>query len=765
MKPLTLKLRGAIGIHDGLGLDEVSIDFTRFESGLVALVGPNGSGKTTILENLHPYLQLASRSGSLSNHFRLRDSFRDLTFELQGHVYRAHILNDAQTAKTEAYLYRDSQPLNDGKVNTYKVEIEKLLGSPELFFRSIFSSQNSESITSLTPGKRKELFMELLGLQRYERYAEFCKVKVDALENEIAGSRGKLEQIYSETSKRPIVEEELSTFESALASIDTTLKNLQAQIDTGSKLFMENERRVAEDSQKHTEIHDLGNEISVLEAGQWKLKHNFEIEKKQLEDQSKAIEAEIERKKKIVGHKTDIESNVMRLKVLRTQLKGLEERKSQLTEIEQAESKARFDYQQKTNERRNGLLALDNGAESFKKEIIDAQKSAELIKEVPCAAVAGLPEQCKLLSRAIAARDRIGSIEKRLEEIKLQRDSYSVLPNFDDTEFNSQKQSIGYDAGQHLQTKKEVGDLEKGNWESLVEELRLAESMIEEKQKALLDLKGRSEDHCIKHLQTLSESMKQSDAKRLKWEEMKTSLLTQEDLASFKTHKEKLAYTSYEQKQESERRARTIGDIQFRQEMIKKLDALKADSETIESDLAFKLSSLEHHKLLHRACSKDGIPALELDAAGPEVSRIANELLASTFGSRFQIAFETTRLTKDKKKQVETFEIRVYGEDGEKKIEDLSGGQRVWIETALQEAIAIYLSEKSGKELLTSYQDEKDGALDPDNKQHFVEMSREAFRLGRRYFTFLITQTPDIWQQVQQRLHLHPENGTIEQII
>jgi len=155
MKPLSLKLRGAVGIHDGLGLDDVSIDFGGFQSGLIALVGPNGSGKTTILENLHPYLQLASREGSLSNHFRLRDSYRDFTFELAGHVYRSYILIDAKTAKTEAYLYRDGTPLSDGKVNTYKAEIEKLLGSPELFFRSIFSCQNERALPPSRPGRER----------------------------------------------------------------------------------------------------------------------------------------------------------------------------------------------------------------------------------------------------------------------------------------------------------------------------------------------------------------------------------------------------------------------------------------------------------------------------------------------------------------------------------------------------------------------------------------------------------------------------------
>jgi exonuclease SbcC len=804
MKLLSLNLRGATGIRHGLGLDEVFIDFTRFEPGLVALVGPNGSGKTSILENLHPYLQLVSRDGSLSNHFQLRDSYRDLKFELQGHTYRVHILIDAQTARTEAYLYRDGQPLNDGKVNTYKVEIEKLLGSPDLFFRSIFSSQNAESITALTPGKRKELFMELLGLQRYERYAELCKVKIDALENEIAGKRGKLELVYAETSKRTVVEEELSKYEADLSCIEITLQNLQQQITSASEILILNERRIAEDAQKQVQIHDMANEISVLESQQWKMKNDFEREEKKLKDQGREIEAEIERKKKIVEHKAEIESSVMRLKVLRTQLKALEERKSQLVEVEQAESAERLKYQQDENEYtqkvRNieGKIILadmeikglnqnfDREIKDRQRDLLEAQTRSVLVNEVPCSKIDGLPGQCKLLSSAIEAKksieiyeDRIselndpeyratmglGDLEKHIDDLRREKQSLIQPIAFSADEFESQKRSIGYDASQYLKTKTEIEDLEKGNWESLIEELRLAESMIEEKQKALQDILGRLTNSLTNHTQALAESVEQSKAKRAKWEELKTSVLTQIDLDSFKKHKLALADTVAAQKQVNNERSNILGDIQFRQEMIKKLDTLKADAEAIESDLTSKLLSLEHHKLLHQACSKDGIPALELDAAGPEVSRIANDLLASTFGSRFQIAFETTKISKDKKKQIETFEIRVYGEEGEKKIEDLSGGQRVWIETALQEAIAIYLSEKSGKELLTSYQDEKDGALDPENKQHFVEMSREAFRLGRRYFTFLITQTPDIWQQVQQRLHLHPESGTIEQIV
>ena len=56
MKPLRLTLKGFTGIRDGLGRDELTVDFELLGSGaqLVALVGPNGSGKTTIMDNAQP---------------------------------------------------------------------------------------------------------------------------------------------------------------------------------------------------------------------------------------------------------------------------------------------------------------------------------------------------------------------------------------------------------------------------------------------------------------------------------------------------------------------------------------------------------------------------------------------------------------------------------------------------------------------------------------------------------------------------------------
>ena len=69
MIPKKLILHNAIGIRRGIGKDEIEIDFTQFSQGVVGIFGKTGSGKTTILENMTPYRKMATRAGSLYDHF------------------------------------------------------------------------------------------------------------------------------------------------------------------------------------------------------------------------------------------------------------------------------------------------------------------------------------------------------------------------------------------------------------------------------------------------------------------------------------------------------------------------------------------------------------------------------------------------------------------------------------------------------------------------------------------------------------------------
>jgi len=166
----SLKLRGAIGIMRGMGLEEVSLDFSGL-SGLVAFSGPCGRGKTTILENMQPYRTLVSRKQKLQDHFYLRDSFRELSFRMAGDHYRSLIRIDAKSGRSEGFLYRNhaTESMVNGKLGEYDKAVTDLFGTDELFFNSVFCAQNSAKLSDMKTSALKSLMSEFLRLDRYIR--------------------------------------------------------------------------------------------------------------------------------------------------------------------------------------------------------------------------------------------------------------------------------------------------------------------------------------------------------------------------------------------------------------------------------------------------------------------------------------------------------------------------------------------------------------------------------------------------------------------
>jgi exonuclease SbcC len=191
---------------------------------------------------------------------------------------------------------------------------------------------------------------------------------------------------------------------------------------------------------------------------------------------------------------------------------------------------------------------------------------------------------------------------------------------------------------------------------------------------------------------------------------------------------------------------------------IKQCEAAKEQADKKKLSINSDVIKLTDWRLIQKACSKDGIPALELDASGGQISNIANDLLTSTFDTAFQIRFETMAEKQDGGTK-EVFDIKVLKDGEERDIEVLSGGQKVWIEKGIFESIAIYLSRSSDKQYLTSFSDESDGALSPAKKLLYLKMMRESFKLGGRHFTVLVSQDSAVWSQVQQRILFSKENG------
>ena len=87
-------------------------------------------------------------------------------------------------------------------------------------------------------------------------------------------------------------------------------------------------------------------------------------------------------------------------------------------------------------------------------------------------------------------------------------------------------------------------------------------------------------------------------------------------------------------------------------------------------------------------------------------------------------------LTQDQEGK-ECLDIVVITEDGgEILLDNLSGGQRVWVLMAMRLAMTLLSKETSGHQFQTAFADELDGALDPDNALNFVNMYRGFMQVG-----------------------------------
>lgn len=165
--------------------------------------------------------------------------------------------------------------------------------------------------------------------------------------------------------------------------------------------------------------------------------------------------------------------------------------------------------------------------------------------------------------------------------------------------------------------------------------------------------------------------------------------------------------------------------------------------------------------LLARALGRDGVQALAIDAAGPSVTSIANDLLASCFGPRFQISLETTAAKKDGGVK-EVFDVRILDGEAGREAKKCSGGETVLIDEALRLALAIFNALRSGCELRTLWRDETAGALSPENADRYVAMLRRAAKIGGFRQVFFIAHSPDVVAQADARIVVSGGVATID---
>jgi DNA repair exonuclease SbcCD ATPase subunit len=413
MKILSLKARGFIGIKKGMGLDEIDLDLSKL-SGLIALAGKNGNGKSTCMELLSPYRAFPSRPGALKNHVFLRDSFKDLSFELGGDIYRTLVKIDAESDRSEGFIWKNGVPQVDGKVTSYDRYLGKLLGSANLFYNSVFCAQNADKLSDMTTGQIKQLFVEFLRLDRlagYENTAKKCIGLLNGMslqeERGIDALTDKIQQFgdIAGELKKAAEDEERVTGDQAAEK-----KFLQEAVVTIEKL-----KETLSQNQVNTERRDdLKKDIEAIHTEIAAKRQDLTKQQEKLDQELFGSEQNIIQLTATIARKDEIQTALEEVKVLEADIEKLKETLSQ----NQINAERRDEFQEGITTLNAEIVAkkqeICNQEQKLDQEINDAK--ADVTKLNPI-----LDKKEEIRGAAAEAKELEGDLEtmaKRVEKIE-----------------------------------------------------------------------------------------------------------------------------------------------------------------------------------------------------------------------------------------------------------------------------------------------------------------------------------------------------------
>ena len=156
------------------------------------------------------------------------------------------------------------------------------------------------------------------------------------------------------------------------------------------------------------------------------------------------------------------------------------------------------------------------------------------------------------------------------------------------------------------------------------------------------------------------------------------------------------------------------------QSQIEHCDSLHAEQDAVTKKIKASERDIRIYRELITAFGKDGIQALIIEQAIPEIEEEANRILARLTDNRTQIALESLRDLKTGGTR-ETLDIKISDELGERNYELYSGGEAFRIDFSIRIALSKLLARRTGTRLRTLVIDEGFGTQDAEGLDHLVE--------------------------------------------
>ena len=342
----------------------------------------------------------------------------------------------------------------------------------------------------------------------------------------------------------------------------------------------------------------------------------------------------------------------------------------------------------------------------------------------------------------VTGEKRLKEVSKFLESGKYASDEQSQLAKLD-----KELAKLGYDASAHDEARKKESELraiedEYGNLKSAKEVSKQIESEITSLQAEIENRKSEITNLEAEY-QTAKTNLESAEAQSPNIEDAEREL--------FRVREE-------ENKVRSE-----LGGAQQRVDILETQRKRKAD---FEKEREGYQKQIARHRTLERAFGKDGVPALLIEQALPQIEEKANDLLDRLSDGQMSIRFVTQAEYKDKKRDdlKETLDIQISDSAGIRNYEMYSGGEAFRVNFALRLALSEILSQRKGARLQTLVIDEGFGSQDMQGRQRLIE----AINLVKNDFAkiLVITHLDELKDAFPSRIEVEKgERGSVVRVV
>lgn len=226
MRFLYARLVGYVGLYSGLGLKEIDIDFSKARNKICVISGPNGVGKSTIINALNLMPDDNScfiPSMEASKYLKLTDGMNiyDITMV---HGINSH--NERTTTKVS--ILKNGVELNpNGNVRSYKeiIQNEFELDSNYAVLSKI--GGNNRGIADKTPAERKKIVSSIISsLEVYNNIYKVLNKKANTLKSFINNLGYKIQNIGTEEALRSTLVSIKSRTDALTKAIEETKESL-----------------------------------------------------------------------------------------------------------------------------------------------------------------------------------------------------------------------------------------------------------------------------------------------------------------------------------------------------------------------------------------------------------------------------------------------------------------------------------------------------------------------------------------------------------